>query len=229
MTTIDTGLSSAISQLNGSSTSGTEKENGKKDPFGQDAFLRLMITQLKNQNPLEPLKNQEFLSQLSQFTTASGVQDLKKSFDSLGDALQSNQALQASSLVGRSVVVPSDRGFLPQGGSLAGIVDVPEPVGNLRVSIYNAAGEVVKTMDLGMQPAGQAKFAWNGLDSAGRSQVSGSYRFTAEANFNGKSYQFDTYAQAPVESVTIGRNGQGLVLNLGGLGSVNMSSVAQIL
>ncbi len=225
MASIDTGLSSVINQLNGTSAA----ETAKKDPFGQDAFLRLMITQLKNQNPLEPLKNQEFLSQLSQFTTASGVQDLKKSFDSLGESLQSNQALQASSLVGRSVIVPSDHGYLPPNGPMSGIIDVPDAVGNLRVTITNAAGEVVKTMDLGMQNPGQTKFSWNGVDNAGNIQSSGNYYFTAEANFNGKSYQFNTYAQAPVDSVTIGRNGQGLVLNLGGLGSISMSGVAQIL
>jgi flagellar basal-body rod modification protein FlgD len=225
MSAIDTGLSSAIGQINGTPT----EPAAKKDAFGQDAFLRLMITQLKNQNPLEPMKNQEFLAQLSSFTTASGVQDLKKSFDSLGDAMQSNQALQASSLVGRSVVVPSDRGYLSSNAPVAGVIDVPEAIGNMRVTIFNAAGEIVKTLELGAQDAGQAKFAWDGVDNAGRRQPPGTYRFTAESTFNGTTYQYDTYALAPVESVTIGRNGQGLVLNLGGLGPVNLSSVAQIL
>ncbi len=225
MATIDANLASAISQINGTST----EPAAKKDPYGQDAFLRLMITQLKNQNPLEPVKNQEFLAQLSSFTTASGVQDLKKSFDSLGEAMQSNQALQASSLVGRSVVVPSDRAYLPPGGMLSGVVEIPENVGNMRVTIFNEAGAIVKTVDLGQQPAGQTQFVWDGTDNSGQSQAPGTYRFTAESSFNGTSYQYNTYALAPVESVSIGRNGQGLILNLSGLGSVGLSSVAQIL
>lgn len=204
----------------------------KKEPLGQDAFLTLMITQLKSQNPLEPLKNQEFLAQLSQFTTASGVQDLKKSFDSLGSALQSNQALQASSLVGRNVLINSKQGYLPAAGTgartMQGVVELPNAVGNLHVNIYNSAGEVVRSVALGQQNAGQVSYAWDGTNNAGQPLATGIYQVKAEATFNGKTYNFDTLTVAPVESVTIGRNGQGMTLNVGPLGSVNLTDVRQI-
>ena len=225
MSTVGTDFSSTIDQLGlGAPAAGTKK----KEPLGQDAFLTLMVTQLKNQNPLEPMKNQEFLSQLSQFTTASGVQDLKKSFDSLGSSLQSNQALQASSLVGRNVLISSDQGYLPPAGKMQGVVDLPDAVGNLHVNIYNSVGEIVRSVNLGQQNAGQVLYAWDGTNNAGEAVASGVYRVSAEAKYNDKTYSFDTMAIAPVDSVTIGRNGQGMMLNVGALGSVNLSDVRQI-
>ena len=225
MNPVGNDLGSVIDQLGlGAPPAGPKK----KEPLGQDAFLTLMITQLKSQNPMEPLKNQEFLAQLSQFTTASGVQDLKKSFDSLGSSLQSNQALQASSLVGRNVLINSKQNYLPPSGTMQGVVDLPDAVGNLRVNVYNGAGEVVRSIDLGQQQAGQALYAWDGTNSVGQPVASGIYRVTAEAKYNGKTYSFDTLSIAPVKSVTIGRNGQGMSLSVGALGSVNLSDVRQI-
>ena len=225
MNPVSNDFSSTIDQLGlGAAPAGPKK----KEPLGQDAFLTLMITQMKNQNPLEPMKNQEFVAQLSQFTTASGVQDLKKSFDSLGTALQSNQALQASSLVGRNVLINSDKGFLPANGSMQGVVDVPDAVGNLHVNIYDSTGAIVRSVDLGQHSAGQVAYAWDGTDNAGKAVASGIYRVGAEAKFNGKTYNFDTLAVAPVKSVTIGRNGEGMMLNVGALGSVDLSDIRQI-
>lgn len=229
MNPVGNDLGSVIDQLGlGAPPAGPKK----KEPLGQDAFLTLMITQLKSQNPLEPLKNQEFLAQLSQFTTASGVQDLKKSFDSLGSALQSNQALQASSLVGRNVLINSKQGYLPAIGTgartMQGVVELPNAVGNLHVNIYNSAGEVVRSVDLGQQSAGQVSYTWDGTNNAGQPLAAGIYQVKAEATFNGKTYNFDTLTVAPVESVTIGRNGQGMTLNVGPLGSVNLTDVRQI-
>lgn len=224
MTPVNNDLQSTIDQLG----LGKPVETKKKDAMGQDAFLRLMITQMKNQNPLEPLKNQEFLAQLSQFTTASGVQGLQKSFDSLSTALQSNQALQASSLVGRGVLVDSDRGYLPAQGLMKGNVELPNAVGNLHLTITNAAGEIVKSISLGQHAAGNVRYAWDGTDEDGLRVPSGIYKVSADASFNGQSYSFATAAETAVESVTIGRNGQGMVLNLGALGAVDLSQIKQI-
>ena len=225
MNPIGNDLSNTIDQLG---LGARPEDQKKKEPLGQDAFLTLMITQMKNQNPLEPLKNQEFVAQLSQFTTASGVQDLKKSFDSLGLALQSNQALQASGLVGRNVLINSKQGYLPPTGAMQGVVDLPNSVGNLQVNIYNSAGEVVRSVNLGQQNAGQVRYEWDGTNNAGQPLAAGIYQVKAEATFNGKTYNFDTLAVASVESVMIGRNGAGMTLNVGALGSVNFSDVRQI-
>ncbi len=227
MNPVGTDFSHTIDQLG---LGARPEDQKKKEPLGQDAFLTLMITQMKNQNPLEPLKNQEFVAQLSQFTTASGVQDLKKSFDSLGLALQSNQALQASGLVGRNVLINSKQGYLPPTGkgTMQGVVDLPNAVGNLQVKIYNGAGEIVRSVNLGQQNAGQVRYEWDGTSDAGLPLAAGIYKVSAEAKFNDKTYSFDTLAVAPVESVMIGRNGAGMTLNVGALGSVNFSDVRQI-
>lgn len=229
MATVNNTLASTIDQLG---LGAKPADVTKKDAMGQDAFLRLMITQMKNQNPLEPLKNQEFLAQLSQFTTASGVQGLQKSFDSLSTALQSNQALQASSLVGRSVLVASNQVYLPlkdaSPNGVRGAIDLPNPVGNLQVSIHNKAGEIIRTVTLGQCDAGTKHYEWDGTDDNGVRVASGVYTVKAEAKFNDKTYSFDTAAESAVKSVTIGSNGQGMVLNLGGLGSVDIGKVKQI-
>jgi flagellar basal-body rod modification protein FlgD len=112
---------------------------------------------------------------------------------------------------------------------LDGAVEVPDAIGNLRVNVYNNAGELVKVLELGQQSAGQAKFSWDGTDAAGNKVPAGVYRVAAESTFNGTTYSYTTMAQAPVESVTIGRNGQGMVLNVGALGSVSLDQVRQIL
>lgn len=224
MTPIDPATLSAINQGN-ASTDGT---NQKKDAFGQDAFLTLMVTQLKNQNPLEPIKNQEFLAQLSSFTTASGVQELNQSFGSLSSALQSNQALQASSMVGRKVVIDSSVGHVSATQPMNGLVEIPETVGNLRISIMSPSGALVRTIELGMQAAGETRFSWDGTDNNGDVVPPGNYRFTAEANFNGTAYSFNTMVESTVDSVTLGRNGQGMALNLGGLGAYSLSQIKTI-
>ncbi len=107
-------------------------------------------------------------------------------------------------------------------------MEVPDSVGNLRVNIYNSVGEVVRSVELGQQKAGQVAYQWDGKDNNGKAVASGLYRVTANAKLNGKTYNFDTMAIASVESVTIGRNGQGMSLSIGALGNVALSNVRQI-
>ena len=200
------------------------KDNSK---LGQAEFLKLMTEQLKHQDPTKPLSNSEFLGQIAQFSTVSGIQELQGSFGQLSAAMQSNQILQASGLVGRSVLAPSERGVLAKEGTLNGAVELPASTSQLSVGVYNTKGELVRSAQLGPQPAGLAQFSWDGITDNGQQAAPGTYLIKAEAIVDGKNQAVDTYINAKVESVSVGKDG--LSLNLGGAGAVELSKVKQIL
>lgn len=199
-----------------------------KNTLGQEQFLELMVAQVRNQDPFKPLENGEFLSQIAQFSQVSGIQDLQNSFSQFANSLGSNQALQASALVGRDVFIPGDIATLTPGESFDGVVAIPEPASDVSVSIYDPSGQLVKTIQLGASPAGTATFSWDGTDEAGQGVPAGPYRVEANANINGDSVTIGTLVSDTVESVTISRNGQGTVLNLSSLGSVGLADVYEI-
>lgn len=202
---------------------------GSKSQLGQAQFLELMTTQLKNQNPLKPLESGDFLGQIAQFSTVSGIQDLQKSFTEFSGSLSSDQALQAANLVGRSVLVPSDEAILAAGGAMEGEVTVPMAASSVKVNILNTNGERIRTLDLGAQPPGQAAFVWDGALEDGSLADPGAYRVEAVADTGGESLGLQTQVKAEVESVTLGGLSGGLKVNLTGLGGVRFNEVLAIL
>lgn len=196
-----------------------------KDLLNQEDFLKLMIAQMKNQDPTKPLDGQEYLGQLAQFSTLSSIQELQKSFDSLAQSLLSMQTAQATSMVGKQVLIEGDRGYYTSGQSLQGEISVPQSVSNLTLKVYSASGQLINTMNLGAQQAGQVEFTWGGSGASG----SGVYSVVAEGSVNGENQQFSTQMWNQVQSVTLGQNGQTSNLQLaGGIGLVDMNSVRGI-
>lgn len=201
----------------------------KSNPIGQDEFLKLMMTQLKNQDPMKPLESGEFLSQIAQFSTVSGIQDLQASFKTLSGSIYSNQALQASSLVGRTVLVPAASAALAAGGQVSGAIDLTVSTSQLVVGVYDSTGQLVRRISLGPQAAGQIAFNWDGLTEAGTPAAAGTYRLRAEAEVGGQGVAMDTLVSSKVESVVLGSQDGGIQLNLTGLGGVDFSTVRQIM
>ena len=225
MTTIDPTQNNLTA---GNSTAATSSSSsGSSTQLGQAQFLSLMVAQLKNQDPMQPMQNGEFLSQMAQFGTVSGIQDLQSSFGSLATALTSNQALMASSLVGRTVLAPGSTGYLAAGGTLGGAVDLPASTSDVVVNITDSSGQLVQRLDLGAQPAGTTSFAWDGTTAAGTAAAPGVYNVTAQALNGTQQYAPNTLVEARVDSVSLGGS-NGLTLNLAGLGAVNLSDVKQI-
>ncbi len=201
----------------------------KNDELGQEEFMTLMLAQLNNQDPMSPMENGDFLAQIAQFGTVSGIKELQGSFSTLADSLHSNQALQASSLVGRHVLVPSGTGALPEEGDLVGSISVPQSTMELGVNIYNANGQLVRHMELGSHAPGEAWFAWDGLSSEGQQMPAGTYTIEAQSKVNGKKEALETSIAAQVQSVTIDRKGGAPTLNLAGIGSVSFTKVQEIM
>lgn len=210
------GLSSAASNV-----------AGKKE-LGKDAFLQLLVTQLQNQNPLEPQDNGEFVAQLAQFSSLEGITTLNDTVNAIAGYYNSSQALQASSLVGRSVVAETDTAVVDTSKSFNGTAVLPASADPVTVKITNADGTVIRTIDLGSQPAGQASFIWDGKNDAGEVVEAGTYKFSATATYDSQATSLVTYLPATVNSVTISQTGGELMLNLAGLGSVALSKVQTI-
>ena len=218
--------SSLISNLSGSAKQSAEKPDEKE--LGQDVFLQLMITQMNNQNPLDPQSNSEFVAQLAQFSSVEGLDKLNNTMDSFVGSFQSSQALQASSMVGRTVKVTAETANLGSDGRVEGTIGLPQSTNDLNVKIYDASGQLVAQELLGNNSAGDISFVWNGMDERGNQLPAGKYRFEATANIDGKAVQLSTALSANVDSVTVGANGA-ISLNVAGVGSVSMSSVKEIL
>ena len=214
-----------------------ETAKKKSNELGQDAFLQLMITQMKNQDPLAPQSNSEFVAQLAQFSSVQGLEKLNTNFNTFSSSFNSNQALQASSLVGRSVSVETDTSMLVDKGIIFGNVKLASATSDMKINIYDDKGALAAQVPVGTVPAGDANFRFDGqnievngelLDwtTGEKALPPGSYSFEVMASQNGKQEQLTTSLSVNVNSVTIGADGK-LVLNLAGVGPVDMSKIKQ--
>ncbi|SEI83058.1 flagellar hook assembly protein FlgD [Pseudomonas sp. NFR16] len=196
--------------------------------LGKDSFLQLLVTQMQNQNPLDPQDNSEFVAQLAQFSSLETMQNLSTSVDAIGGMYQSSQALQASSLVGRSVIADTGSTHVDTTKGMTGSVVVPSTSTTTSVNIYDSTGTIVRTIDLGEQKAGKASFTWDGKDEAGQTLAAGNYSFKATGSLDGKNTGLSTYLPATVTSVTMGTAGSAMTLNLADGTNIALSKVQQI-
>lgn len=194
--------------------------------LGKDSFLQLLVAQMENQNPLDPQDNTQFVAQLAQFSSLESMNNLNSSVESFMGSYQSSQALQASSLVGRSVIVETGRALVDTSKSMAGNVMMPADGSNLTVKVYNDSGNLVKTLPMGEWSAGSVDFIWDGVNDKGEKLESGNYTFVAEAQIQGEAVALSTYLPATVNSVTLA--GGEMHLNLAGMGRLPLSSVLTI-
>ena len=200
----------------------------KKGTLGQDAFLKLMTTQLQNQDPFKPMDDGNFLAQIAQFSTVSGIQDLQKSFSSFAGSLSSNQGLQATSLIGHSVVTPGDHIDLTDPSSLKGAVDLPSNASDVTVKILDANGQTVRTIQMGPQPQGIMHYQWDGIASDGSQAGAGKYVVQVDAKINGGNVALQNLVEAKVNSVTFGGPSGEMMVSVSGLGDVAFSQVRQV-
>ena len=196
--------------------------------LGQDEFLELMTTQLSNQDPFEPMDNGEFMGQIAQFGAVDGINNLLTSFNDLSTNLQSSQALQASNIIGRQVLVNHDQGYLPQSGTLQGAVELDSSSSNVAVNVYDSSGEALGRVELGAQPAGLAQFNWDGTTFGGQRAPSGRYRIEVEATYGSSTESITPQVVDFVRSLTLGGVGQEMQVELENLGSVSFNQVNQI-
>ena len=191
-----------------------------------DRFLKLLVTQMKNQDPLNPLDNAQVTSQLAQISTVQGIDKLNTTLQNMAASFAANQSLQATNMIGLSVLVPGSTLQLKNGSAVAG-VDLPQSVDQLTVTIRDAAGAIVHSIDLGPKPRGIAAFAWDGVTNNGSAAANGTYSFSVSAQQGGKKIDSSTLAFGQVNSVAPSKDG--MLLDVGGLGAVSLSDVKKIL
>jgi flagellar basal-body rod modification protein FlgD len=216
--------------INGTGAAGSASQGSgikKKDQLGQAEFLELMIAQLKNQDPFKAMDPSQFLGQLAQFGTVSGIQDMQAAFGTLSDAMRSSQVLDGATMVGREVLVPSDEVALGADGSVHGALDVPTGTTALQVNIRDANGALVRRMTL-PTTSGLNDFSWDGNADNGTRAAAGNYTIEAVANVAGKSGSLEMLLASRVNSVTID-SATGLTLNTNTLGSRALNDVRRVM
>lgn len=198
-------------------------QNTKGSTLSQADFLSLLTQQMRNQDPTQPMDSSQMVSQLAQIAQVSATQSLQTSFDSLSTALQGNQLLQASDLVGRDVTVPSSAVKLENTSGIDGAVNVTTGGQTAAVQIVDSAGNVVRTISLGTPDAGLADFHWDGKDENGQALPMGAYGIKAQVGTSA----VQTYVTGKVASVGMAGE-QGAYLQVNGFGGVLLAQVARI-
>ncbi|BCL68844.1 putative Flagellar basal-body rod modification protein FlgD [Vibrio nigripulchritudo MADA3029] len=205
-----------------------EKTTGQND-LKQEDFLSLLTKQLAQQDPFKPVSNDQMIAQMASFATVDGIGKMNNQFESLNSSMTSNQALQASSLVGRDVLVPGAAGMKPDNAGMSAMVKVPQALDNLFVRIENAQGQLVRTLDVGAKPAGDAKVEWDGLDENGNPLPGGKYAVKAGGLLDGETREFEVSTYANVNSVLLGKGDGNVLLNLAGFESpVRLAEVLEV-
>lgn len=192
----------------------------------QDRFLKLLVTQMKNQDPLNPMDNAQVTSQMAQLSTVSGIDKVNSTLKALSDSMSAGQAMSATSMIGRGALVPGSTMDLNEGRAVAGL-DLAQGADSVQVLIKDGANNVVKTLQLGAQKPGVVPLAWDGLNDAGDASPDGSYKISAEFVAAGKAAPATTLSFGMVAGVAPGAGTT--KLDVGKLGAFNLSDIKQVL
>ena len=191
----------------------------------QDRFLKLLVTQMQNQDPLNPLDNAEVTSQLAQISTVTGLDKLNDTLKLMVSDLDAMRSLEATSMIGHGVLVPGSTMKLEDNAAFAGI-ELSQPVDELVVSIQDSSGIAIRNIELGAQSEGINTFVWDGITDSGTAAVNGSYSFTVSAKQGDKDISATTLSLTTGNSVSTDE--KGAVLDVGEFGFVGMSDIKQI-
>lgn len=212
----------ASSSLSAATTAATRNQ-----AMGQDEFLKMMLAQLENQDPLKPLDPSQFLGQLAQFSTVTGIQSMQSSLERLGNTLGSSTLLEGASLVGRDVLSSMDTARLGAEGGVSGAVNAPGGASGLRIGVRDLSGALVRTFDVA-PGSGLTEFTWDGLDARGERATPGTYLFEAQGRYGSTEQSLEVLLQQRVNSVTVDGAAGGLTLNTTG-GPVALGSVRRVM
>jgi flagellar basal-body rod modification protein FlgD len=192
----------------------------------QNRFMTLLVTQMKNQDPLNPMDNAQVTSQFAQLSTVTGINKLNDTFESLKGSYQSSQTLQATGMIGHGVFAPGSDIHLSESQSLFG-VEFTTPADSAVVTIKDATGKVVRTMDIGEQEVGTTPLAWDGKMDNDKVAPDGKYTFEIKATRGDTKVTGTNLSFGEVTSVTTGA--AGVKLNVPGMGNLNLSDIRQII
>lgn len=194
----------------------------------QERFMTLLVTQMRNQDPLNPLDNAQVTSQFAQLSTVTGIDKLNDTLASMMSDSRVSQSLQAANMIGHGVLVPGSELQLKEGGGLFGI-ELESPADKVDVTIRDANGKTVRTLNLGEREAGSAPVVWDGKTDEGVEVEEGPYTMTVSATRNDEKVSATTLQFGMVDTVSTGAGASGVKLNIDGLGAIDFADVRQIL
>jgi flagellar basal-body rod modification protein FlgD len=225
---IDMNVQGASALAAGTATGAASSAAGAKGTSSaqQDQFLKLLITQMKNQDPLNPMDNAQMTTQMAQMSSLQGIEKLNATLESLAASLTGNQAVQAATLVGRDVMAPGAALQLA-GGHATGAVELAQAADKVQVTITDASGAVVHHADLGAQPQGIVQIDWDGMTDGGTAAAAGAYQFSVTATAQGTAVDAQALRVGHVHGVTAGNGSTNL--DLGSQGSVSLSQIKRFL
>jgi flagellar basal-body rod modification protein FlgD len=205
------------------------EERKRSGELGQEDFMQLMLAQVRNQDPFQPMENGEFIAQMAQFATVDGIQKMQGSISDLNTSMAGNQALTASTLVGRSVLAAGGDFTLGAEGGVGGAITADAGATRITMNVYDAAGALVARREIVPAADGATRFAFDGIDDAGARLAPGAYRLEAEALVDGKAVSAPLALARRIDSVTIGAGLSELKLNLEGGTQIGFADVREFL
>ena len=196
----------------------------RKSSLGQEDFLRLMTTQLQNQDPFAPMENGEFIAQMAQFSTVTGITEMGQSLNGISDKLNEFRIATASDLLGNSVLVPGNIARPNKNNEIHGIIDLPSASSETSVSFFDETGEHLHSIDLGAQPGGLVGFEWLDIPEDIKAK---NMPLRVEAFINtGKGSQGLTPSVfSEVMAATVGKNNQGVTIDVKDYGEMAAADV----
>ncbi len=206
-----------------------QKNKPTSEQMGQTQFLTLFTTQLKNQNPLDPVKNEAFVAQLAQFSQLEATTAMKTSMQNLVSSLANDRLLGATSLIGKTVAVPDGPVTVTDSTVSQGVVNLPTGADGIKLQVYNDKGILVRTQIIGAQPVGDFTIAWDGMTDGGAAAPNGTYRYVANVNSNGSVTKPTVNTYAAVQGVTSAGTADGaMLLEVAGGKTVNLADVKRV-
>jgi len=204
--------------------------NSKKahveDEMSQQAFLTLFTTQLQNQNPLDPVKNEAFVAQLAQFSQLEATTKMADSLEMMSSTMQGDRLMTGAALIGKKVASPTGTAELIDGANVTGVLSLANGANSVNLDVYDKDGVKVFTQSMGRQPAGDMNVRWDGFNAKGERMPAGRYSVVATVDAFGEISQVPISTPSTVRSVTYLNNQ--LMLELQDGSSVSLSDVQRI-
>jgi flagellar basal-body rod modification protein FlgD len=213
---------SLLDTMNPQSTSTTSAATDQTNQF-----LTLLVTQMQNQDPLNPMDNAAVTSQMAQLATVTGVDQLNTTLQSLMGSYQSAQSLQSASLIGHGVLAAGSGLTLTSSQGIMG-VNLPQDADDVTVTIKDSSGNQVATLDMGKQSAGTQSLLWDGTKTDGTVAADGNYTFAVNATTAGVAVDATALQFGIVGTVTTAA-GQNAKVNVPGMGAIDVNSIYQVL
>lgn len=211
-----------VNSVNGGAAGATGTRKDDSAQAIQDRFLKLLVAQLNNQDPMNPLDNAQMTSQIAQLNTVTGIENLNSTVSSVLSQVASMQAMQGASMIGREVLVPGS-GLTVADGTGRGAFELSTPADSVKVQVKTAGGMLVDTVDLGAHKAGRHNFEWDASKYTGGEALT----FTVQATAGNQALTSVALQRARVQSVSTDNNT--LMLQLAGREPVAYSNVKAIL